>query len=244
MAEIDTFDRYNQLRQSSCVCLKARRIDLVCCCKNSECETFPLACPSLTTFICAMTFGWIKIGCTRKIPNSNTYMEWTCCKIRQENTCILCFIGILHTICCAPIFIFSLISLIGGFLIIDVPFYLFWCMTCACFGKMWPLKYVYINQLNNYHENDEPPVVVQEQYTVKTNMNGVTTYSDKPFSETYWGRGRPCTCNLCLLCSCYQDLHGIDAHEEEKDKSYEWYIPKFVKGTNSEYPEKSRIRIL
>jgi len=231
---------YSALRNSSCACIKTRHIELKCPCygkvdrygRRSLCASYFCMFQFLFLEMAASMLGWIKV-CFCGIPNEGTSIPFLMCgDVYPQQRCMQCLIGTCNLIC-VP---FLLPLLFANALLIamfsDGLFFLGWCVSCACCGRMWPIEGVYTNQLNKFHKNDEPPVAVLQTRSVHDRA-GAVTYGDV-IHETYYGRERECTCDCCIFCPCYQDLKGV---VDEDDAT----LPTFVQHNSYEYSNKSRL---
>ena len=142
--------------------------------------------------------------------------------------------SVFYSVCMGPIVLGVILEALLVFLILDLPILLFWCLTCGFFGRACPLKFSYTNELNRYDENDERIVACKESRSRSENWKGVVTYGEWK-NPIYYGRGRPCKCNLCLCFPCYQDLHGKDAESDAADaRHYPYYYPSYIENQESD----------
>lgn len=226
------YDRWNQLRRHQCGCLvKARMIHLDSCQRfNPEC-TCPVTSAFLLSSACAHTVGMAKLCCAG-VPNDGKLNWCTCYTIHDTDRCCHCLCSLFYSVCFLPIILGAIVSAALLFLALDLWTFLLWALTCGCCGT--PLKFAYANELNSFSENDERVIACKESRSRRRDFNGRTTYGEWK-NQVYYGRGRPCTCNLCLCFPCYQDLHGIDATSDDADDGvYKYYVPSFVDSGDEE----------
>ena len=118
-------------------------------------------------------------------------------------------------------------------LLTDLPIALAWLLSGGCCGKLCPLPCAYANELNTISENDERAVFCM-QSRGRNERFGTVTYTAWR-DVAFFGRGRPCSSNCCLLFPCYQDLQGCDATLDANDRdTYELYYPKFCEKHSSD----------
>ena len=233
------YDRWNELRRQKCGCLIKHRVIVLdsCECFHPDC-TCPVTSAWFLSLACSHALGMAKLRCTG-VPNDGTLNYCACFTIRDEDKCCQFLCSLLYSLCLLPIILWGIAMAVTVFFLVDFWAFLFWALTCGCCGT--PLKFAYANELNSFSENDERVIACKADRSTRSNFSGARTYGEWK-NQVYFGRGRPCTCNLCLCFPCYQDLHGRDSTSEDADDGvYKHYFPEFVavgsddeKGTTTE----------